>query len=294
MTNSVPVWAINNGNFKINSRVMVHSGVDKRALKILFASYWSASGWRREFDTATANLAYAKAAGLMFDPVTISHQQAVEWAIRSRDSVSKEQVVNFFLASLTSRRLDLRSALGSFAASRNLRAHVWDKSNSPTHCCPVCGIYECLEKPDDLNVLNFERFKWGGVRHDNPIYIALDLQQVAKQPIPKPSSDDTRIMAAILNAARTVQENSRLSDLVKKLASVLPSNLPERRALIGILGYCGILVDPSRASFFDSFPDFYARKDTRWVKDDWPYPVRWWEGSFGVAEQAATYWFPSL
>jgi hypothetical protein len=57
-------------------------------------------------------------------------------------------------------------------------------------------------------------------------------------------------MAAILNAARTVQQNARLSDLVKKLASILPSNVPERRTLIGILGYCGILVDPSRASFF--------------------------------------------
>ena len=273
---------------------MAQSSIDNRALKILFASYWSSSGWKRQFDTAPADLAYAKAAGLMFDPVTISHQEAVEWATRSRDTVWKEQVVNFFLASLTSRRLDLRSALGSFAVSRNLRAHVWDRFNSPTHCCPVCGMYERLEKPEDLNVLNFERFKWGGVRHDNPIYIALDLQQVAKQPAPNPSSDDTRIMAAILNAARTMQGNSRLSDLVKKLASILPSNVPERRSLIGILGYCGILVDPSRESFFDSFPHFYARKDTSWQKDDWPYPVRWWQGSFGVAEKAAAYWFPSL
>jgi hypothetical protein len=279
---------------KIDPRVTVHSDLDKQALKILFASYWSTSGWKKEFDTSPADLAYAKAAGLMFDPITISHQHAVEWAIRCRDSVSKEQVVNFFLASLSSRRLDLRSALGCFAVSRNLRAHVWEKSNSSTHCCPVCGMYDFREKPQDLNVLNFERFKWGGVRHDNPIYIAFDLQQVARQPTPKPGSDDTRIMSAILNAARTVQQNSRLSDLVKKLAPVLPSNVSERRAIIGILGYCGILVDPSRESFFDSFPHFYDRKDTRWQKDDWPYPVRWWQGSFGVAEKAAAYWFPSL
>ncbi|MGB7750189.1 MAG: hypothetical protein WCF88_01445 [Candidatus Acidiferrales bacterium] len=285
---------INDGSSEINSRAMVHSDLDKRALKILFASYWSNSRWKQEFDTAPADLAYAKAAGLMFDPITISHQQAVEWAIRSRDSVSKEQVVNFFLASLTSRRLDLRSALGCFAVARNLRAHVWNKSNSPTRYCPVCGMYEHLEKPEDLNVLNFERFKWGGVRHPNPIYIALDLQEVAKQPTPKPSSADARIMAAILNVARTIQEKSKLSDLVKQLAPILPSNVPERRALIGILGHCGILIDPSRESFFESFPHFSAREYTRWQKDDWPYPVRWWQGSFGVAEKAATYWFPAL
>lgn len=32
------------------------------------------------------------------------------------------------------------------------------------------------EQADDPNVLSFERIKWGGVRHDNPRYIALDLQ----------------------------------------------------------------------------------------------------------------------
>jgi hypothetical protein len=290
----LPARAINYVSFRINSQPMIHSGVDKRALKILFSSYWSASGWKRQSDTAPADLAYAKAAGLMFDPLLLSHQQAVEWAIRSRDSVSKEQVLKLFLVSLTTRRLDLRSALGSFATSRNLRVHVLENSNGPARCCPVCGIYENLDKPADLNLLNFERFKWGGVRHDDPIYIALDLQEVAKQPALEPSPDDARIMADILHAARTIPENARLSDLVKKLASIFPSNVAERRTLIGILGYCGILVDQSRASFFDSFPHFCDRKDTRWAKDDWPYPVRWWQGSFGVEEKAASYWFPSL
>ena len=85
-----------------------------------------------------------------------------------------------------------------------------------------------------------------------------------------------------------------IPDLVEKLASILRSNEGERRALIGILGYCGILIDPSKPSFFDCFPRFYDRKDTRWVKDDWPYPVRWWEGLFGVTEDAVAYWFRSV
>lgn len=273
---------------------MIDSGVDKRALRILFSSYWSSSGWKEHPDTSPADFAYAKGAGIMFDPLYISHKEAVAWAIRSRDRVSRVQVVDCFLASLTTRRLDLRSALGSFAFSRNLQAHAWNKSSSTTHCCPVCGMYESLDKPEDINVLNFERFKWGGVRHDNPIYIGFDLSEIEKQPTLKPTSQDVQTLVAILNVARAMPKKTRLSDLVKGLASILRSNVPERRTIVGILGYCGILVDPSRADFFDSFPHFYARQDTPWVKDDWPYPVRWWRGAFGVNERAVAYWFPSL
>jgi hypothetical protein len=228
----------------------------------------------------------------MFEPAYISHGQAVEWAIRSRNAVSKEQVVSSFLASLTTRRLDLRSALGSFAVARNLPPHTWDKSGSSRSCCPVCGMYETRDKPQDISVLNFERFKWGGVRHSNPIYIGFDLEQAAKQPFLEHTTADIQTLKAVLQAVRGVPKETRLSDLVKRLAPVLNSNVSERRALIGILGYCGILVDPSKPSFLDSFPDYYDRKDTRWAKDDWPYPVRWWQGSFGVAEKAVAYRFP--
>jgi hypothetical protein len=84
------------------------------------------------------------------------------------------------------------------------------------------------------------------------------------------------------------------SQLEKKLPPIFRSNTNERRALIGILGYRGILKDPWKPDFFASFPNFYARKETPWVKNDWPYPVRWWRGSFGVAEKTVAYWFPSL
>lgn len=230
----------------------------------------------------------------MFEPLHLSHNQAVEWAIRSRDSVSKEQVVNHFLASLTTRRLDLRSALGSFAVARNLPAHTWTKPTSSTHSCRVCGIYELTDGPTDISVLNFERFKWGGVRHRNPIYIGFDLEEIAKQPSPRPPSEDRQVMMEILQTARSMPVEARLSDLEKTLSSAFQSNRQERRALIGILGYCGILVDPSKPSFLETFPHYYACAETPYWKDDWPCPVSWWRGSSGVVEKAVAFWFPSL
>jgi len=158
----------------------------------------------------------------------------------------------------------------------------------------VCGIYELTDEPTDISVLNFERFKWGGVRHDNPIYIGFDLEELAKQPSPRPTTEDRQAMVKILQTARSMPVGARLSDLEKKLSSVYQSNRQERRALIGILGYCGILVDSSKPSFLDTFPHFYAREETPYWKDDWPYPVGWWRGASGVVEKAVAFWFPSL
>jgi hypothetical protein len=268
--------------------------IDKKALKILFSTYWSPSGWKKEFTVSPANLAYARRCGLMFDPVYMSHDQALEWALRSRNSVSKEQVTDQFLVSLTSRRLDLRSALGSFAVSLNLLAHTWDRAKSSTPYCPVCVMYGRFDKPEDLSILNFERFKWGGVRHDNPIYIGFDLAEAGKNTPVKPTDEDRQILGSILETARSLPMNAKPSELEMRLASLFQSNKQERRKLIGILGYCGILIDPGRPSFFETFPHGSVRFDAPGSKNDWAYPIRWWRGAYGVNEKAVGFWFPGL
>jgi hypothetical protein len=219
---------------------------DKRALKILFDTYWTVAGWRKQPATCSEDFAYAKSVGVMFEPVLVTHDEAVDWALGCRKVVSKGAVVAGFLASLSSRRLDLRSALGSFAVLRNFPAHRWSRTQRPQHSCPICGAYERSASREDLNVLNFERFKWGGVRHENPLYMAFDLDRFARTDVPSPTNDDHAIMRQIIRTAASMQKGSKLSDLVKALAPVLPSNKAERRRLIGILGYCGILRDPLR------------------------------------------------
>jgi hypothetical protein len=270
------------------------SSTDKRALKILGSAYWSSSGWKNESNVSDADFAYAKKAGLMFDPIYVTHERAVQWAIASRESVSKEHVVSLFLGSLQSRRLDFRSSLGSFAVARNFPHHKWTKSETATHNCPICGMYETQNKPTDMNVLNFERFKWGGVRHANPVYIGFDLEQAAKMTAPPREAGGGKTLNNILDAAGSMPSGARLSDLERKISPLFPSNKNERRTLIGILGYCGILVDPSRPTFLETFPPFESRTDAPRSKDDWPYPVRWWRGTFGVSVNAVRFWFPEL
>jgi hypothetical protein len=262
---------------------------DKRALKILSDMFWSTSGWKRDRSATPDDFAYARSHGVMFDPIILSHDEAVEAAVGAVSATTREAVAQAFVSSLGSRRLDLRSAMGSFAVGRHLQVHRMMASGGSSRC-GYCGEYELAAEP---NVLNFERIKWGGVRHTNPRYIALDLQLFAAQEPAVPTKNDYMVLRAILRAARSMSPAARLGDLEKALSKLLPSNNSERRALIGILGYAGVLVDPGRPDFRGQFVPATEREQTPWHKDDWPYPVQWWNGSHGVNEAAVAEWFPA-
>jgi hypothetical protein len=263
---------------------------DKRALKILNDMFWSPSGWSRNPSVTPDDFAHAKMHGVMFDPSDLSHDQAVDAAVSAVRATTLEAVAQAFVASLGSRRLDLRSAMGSFAVGRHMAAHQMI-AHIGCRSCAYCGAFESSEDP---NVLNFERHKWGGVRHTSPHYIALDLQLFAKEERVAPTDGDYTVLRAILNAAKSMSPSARLGDLEKSLSKLLPSNSAERRILIGILGYAGILVDPNRPDFRLQFVAELDRQQTPWHKDDWPYPVQWWNGSHGLNETAVAEWFPDL
>ncbi len=74
-------------------------------------------------------------------------------------------------------------------------------------------------------MLNFERFKWGGVRHSDPLYMAFDPERFAAIDIPAPTDDDRAILRQIIQRAENMQRPAKLSDLAKALAPTLPSIL---------------------------------------------------------------------
>jgi hypothetical protein len=96
---------------------------DKKALQILIDTYWSPKGWKKDRTINSADFAYARQAGYMFDPVTMTHDDIVARLLIIRSRVSIEQVTDAFLASLSARRLELRSALGSFSFAAHFPDH---------------------------------------------------------------------------------------------------------------------------------------------------------------------------
>ncbi len=227
----------------------------------------------------------------MFDPVELSHDEIVNWLFQSYEQVSIDEVANAFLASLGSRRLELRSALGSYAIARNFPRH---KFSIDQMRCPICGVYGSTRQEEDLNVLNFERYKWGGVRHLDPLYIAFDLKLFAMTEKATPSDEDLELLKQIIEIASHLATDARVRDLEKALAKVTKSNKAEREELIETLAYCGILQPKGRPGFFDSFVNDDERPLPPVNKIDWTYPVCWWRGADGINRQALEYFFPLL
>ena len=185
---------------------------DKKALKILNDTYWSSAGWRPNEITSREDLAYAKWAGIMFDRETISHDEGVRRAREAIQCADMSVVAKAFVASLSSRRLDHRSALGSFAIGQFPPDHSFTDTGGP---CPICDVLRS-KGPTDLNVLNFERFKWGGVRHSDPVYVAFDLKLFSQETIEEPSAESIDILRALVSTAKSIAPGARARDLERR------------------------------------------------------------------------------
>src|SRR4029453_1871078 len=95
--------------------------VDRRIVRMLLDSYWNSDGWRGDVPPPAEA---AGAAGIMFDrPWVAGHDEVGEVARAAAVRLGIDEVSDAFLAGLTAKRMDLRSALGSYAVARHLPAH---------------------------------------------------------------------------------------------------------------------------------------------------------------------------
>lgn len=260
---------------------------DERALKILFKSYWTAAGWRASPETSPDDLAYAIAAGVMFAPRTLSHDDLVGDLTGTCSRLAPRDVGAAFLASLGSRRLDLRSALGSFVFWRHLPDHR--KPSGSSHVCDQCPIEDYYhERHHELSGLNFERHKWGGLRHFDPAYAWLDLTELVGAARPEPTAEDYAILRAVLRTACDAPIGARPGVLEKALATIVKSNQAERQVLIRLLAYAGVLDCSPYPSYLAGWPQLDERAI---VHNEWGYPAGWWRGSGAVNRDATVYFF---
>lgn len=263
--------------------------MDNKAKKILIDTFWTSCGWRDEKTTDKKDFEYAKSKGVMFDKITIDHNELGKKLKYAFDKIDKQQVVDFFIASLTSRQLEYRSFLSSYAIARVFETHQF---RSKEHLiCNNCGIYNNGKSEYDLNVLNFEKIKWGGVRFSNIEYVLFDLEQLEKKTNVKPTKQDYQILTDIKNVIINLPPEERPRQLEKKLSKVFKSNVNERENILNILGICGILETEDQKGYYNNFIPYNEREDRPVNKTDWSYPVDWWQGKFGINEEVWKYYF---
>ena len=227
--------------------------MDKKAKDILFKTYWTSSGWTSDEKRKTNpdDFQYAKSKGLMFDNLTISKSELISRLDKILENLPVEIVTNAFLSSLTNKRLDWRSGLASYVKAKRL---LTDKSIHQYHF----GYGENI----DLNVLNFERLKWGGVRHGYGIYNLLDLELINKEVITKPTKADIEQFKNILRTIKSSNPDDTPSKLRDNLANVFKASKNERHMLMEILG-CADILQPLK----------FDRKEP--VKHDWTFVLYW-------------------
>lgn len=256
---------------------MKHYDPSPKALRTLMKTYWSAQGWRMPpVAPAPADLGHAVAAGVMFGRTRSGGHD--EWVAAARDAAARtsaREVGDAFLESLGSGRLDLRSALGSYAVARALPEHrIEVRPGNPW--CVVCSQYP--ETTEDLDILSFERFKWGGVRHHQVPYTAFDLEQFARAPRRGPGAADLTPARELFGVLRGLPP-----DISKGAAAtaigMLPGNRDQRDILLSVLALAGVW----RAGWCSPATELLAGPD-----GPAPAPVR------GVDEEALREYLPAL
>lgn len=270
--------------------------MDKKAKNILMKTYWSASGWKDEYTITSKDFAYAKEKGLMFDRVSISHDECIKQIKTIVEKITPHQVVKAFMSSLSLRRLDWRSGISSYYIAKMLPLHPYTpvisgksyENGKVVHTSCICSICRDLKygvigeeyyKDVDVNILNFERIKWGGVRHGELIYTLFDLQQFIKEEIPEPTDMDRQILKDILKVIISSVADDSPSTLCDRLKEIpkFKSNKNERSTLIEILACIGVLK-----------PKSYERKIQG--KNDWTF-VEYWRGEDGYEQEVVDEYF---
>lgn len=250
--------------------------VDKRAKKILFDTYWK-GGWIRAADRVTSaeDFAYAKSKGVMFDPITIDHDECLAELHALSNQISVAEVSAAFVSSLSTRRLEVRSAVSSFVLAGNIAAHHYQDAD---RICATCRdslggiVNRKLNEDADLNVLNFERFKWGGVRRGQLLYMYFDLREFSRIEVPEPTSADIACLTSVLAAIEESKPDDFPGALADRLADCIKSNKNERASMVETLASIGVLQPQS----FD--------RPTR-GKHDWTFAT-YWRGEDGYNQEA--------
>lgn len=260
--------------------------MDKKAKKILMNTFWTSAGWRGTPGAFSGeDFEYAKSHGLMFDPVTITHDEIVTRLNELHQTITRERIAAAFLHSLSTKKVHLRSALSSWALTSRLPVHTYEQRSvvRPNYSsCGDCNFHGLMSDRDynneDLNVLNFERVKWGGIRLNWLLYCWLDLELLSKEAPLETTAEDVAILTGMLEAVQNCADHDSARMLEKRWKGVVPSSKNERDVLMEIWGYAGILV-----------PGDTPRK-RRGGSSDFNSMAEW-QGEDGYSREAVEFYF---
>jgi hypothetical protein len=254
--------------------------------------------WHQETTMPPSDLlTRAVAAGVMFTEPrrALDHDGWIQAARQGAAAVTAREAGSAFLASLTSGRMDLRSALASYALVRHLPEHPYAGGRWRGWGCQVCGIYQpddgAIE--EDLNDRNQGRFGWGGMC-GYITYAAFDLEQFARAPRLEPTAADISLGQEIIDHLRQLPPRTTAAQAARTL-TMLPGTRDQREVLMDMLGITGILHSPGHPGYADAFiPATQSIDEPSQRFTFGSYPTCWWKAEGGISDSALRQFLPDL
>lgn len=233
-----------------------------------------------------AEIENAKREGYMFDlPQPISHKETMARLAEALPKISRKTVADAFLYSLSTRRLEYRSALGSYYFAIAIPEHEFSPNGYNT--CTVCGFgqWNTSYKCDGLNYINYCRYKYGGVRLALN-EVLFDLEQFVKLPEVTPAPEDYEILKRILGCAKLLTGgNDKSPKLVKAVIheKLIKTNQYEVDKLLNSLSICGIINNREYPSFEERFVGYEEMTCLQYSEAD--YPLNMWRARDGINKE---------
>lgn len=234
--------------------------------------------------------------------VVLDHDDLVASLIKVRKQIHRDKVVAAFACSFRTKRLELRSPLGSYAFHLNHPLHKLKGFNPSAGGeaylqCERCPYFSNKGRREaDFDLAYFGRLRRTSTTSSSfasPAYALADLTLFSEMKAPSPDEADWDVIRQLLDRVRNLPSTARLGQLQKALSGLFKSDKYARQQVLEILGFCGVLQPKSRPLITNRFfchdkDQFHPHFHTR----DWAYPVSWWTGVDGVNDEAVAFWFP--
>ncbi|MCA5973418.1 hypothetical protein KBY08_17055 [Pseudomonas sp. P135] len=223
---------------------------------------------------------------MIFPSEEIEHDELIEKLFHEKKSAAKESIVESFLVGLETGKPEKRAALSAYAIMLNFPKHSFQSTENIQ--CNICGLFK--KKTRDFTFCNLARYSIGVSNSGNPEQLYFFLREHNKAPSEKVESID--ILKKVLKTARESGPEETPVTLEKKVRAIQGSMLNKElsRGLLDLLGQIGVLESPDHKGFTKGYTYIgLAPKKSR--STDWSYPVDFWEGMYGVNEEAVEFWF---
>lgn len=236
----------------------------------------------------------AKKEGYLFDfPTYLEHDDILKQIKYFVSQISKKDVANAFLYSLTTRRLEYRSILGSYWYAVALFPHKKHNRYGTDGFCDIC---DWMDMPKDTpenekkwyhykyNIYNYDRYRVGGIVHTNVNYAMFDLREFLKMPKVEPTQKDKEILLKTLHLIDNLKLNNKAGtyrDYIVK-NKIFPTNKNEITQFLNILGVCGVLSSDMYPCYDEHYVPADGSRDPVEYLNDFRYPLNRWKVADGI------------